>query len=98
MNHHHRARRVVTTCGLAILAVGGLSRAGGASAQPPTTAPTTSTSTPSLTYAARGDHAVGYRVFTTTGAQQQPMTLRTWYPARRPDDGRPAANTYTAPN
>ena len=55
-------------------------------------------STPSLTYAAQGRHAVGYREFTTVGAQQQPLTLRAWYPARRPDDKRPATINYAAPN
>ncbi len=98
MNHHHRDRLVATICGLAVLAAGGLLTTGCASAQPSTTSATAETSTPSLTYAARGRHTVGYRVFTTTGAQQQPLTLRAWYPARRPDDDRPATITYTAPN
>ena len=98
MNHHRRDRLVATICGLAVLAAGGLLTTGCASAQPSTTSATAETSTPSLTYAARGRHAVGYRVFTTTGAQQQPLTLRAWYPARRPDDKRPATIAYTAPN
>lgn len=98
MNHHHRDRHVTTICGLAVLAAGGLLITGCASAQPSTTSATAETSTPSLTYAARGRHAVGYRVFTTTGAQQQPLTLRAWYPARRPADKRPATISYTAPN
>ena len=98
MNHHHRDRLVATICGLAVLAAGGLLTTGCASAQPSTTSATAKTSTPSLTYAARGRHAVGYRVFTTTGAQQQPLTLRAWYPARRPADKRPATISYTAPN
>lgn len=98
MNHHHPNRLVATIRGLAVLAAGGLLAAACASAQPSTTSATAKTTTPSLTYAARGRHAVGYRVFTTTGAQQQPLTLRAWYPARRPGDKRPATITYTAPN
>ena len=98
MNHHHRDRLVATICGFAVLAAAGLLTTGSASAQPSTASATAKTSTPSLTYAARGRHAVGYREFTTTGAQQQPLTLRAWYPARRPADKRPAAITYTAPN
>ena len=65
--------------------------------QQSSTSATAKTSTPSLTYAAPGRHAVGYREFTTTGAQQQPLTLRAWYPARRPADKRPASITYIAP-
>ena len=98
MNHHHRDRFVATICGLAVLAAPVLLTTGGASAQPSTTSATAKTSTPSLTYAARGKHAVGYRKFTTTGAQRQPLTLRAWYPAPRPADKRPATITYTAPN
>ena len=42
-----------------------------------TTAETTAeATTPSLTYAGSGTHAVGYREFTTTGAQEQPLTVR----------------------
>ena len=64
-----------------------------------TTAETTAeTSAPLLTYAGSGTHAVGYREFTTTGAQEQPLTVRAWYPARRPDDKQPATITYVAPN
>jgi predicted dienelactone hydrolase len=96
--NHHRDRLVATVCGLAVLVAGGLLTTGCTSAQPSTTPATAETSTPSLTYAARGTHAVGYRIFTTAGAQQQPLTLRAWYPARRPDDKRPATITYTAPN
>ncbi len=98
MNHHHRNRLVATTCGLAVLAAGALLTTACGSAQPSTTSATAETSTPSLTYAAQGTHAVGYQVFTATGAQEQPLTLRAWYPARRPDDERPATITYTAPN
>ena len=95
---HHRNRLVTTVCGLAVLVAGGLLTAGSTSAQPSTTLATAETSTPSLTYATRGTHAVGYRVVTTTGAQRRPLTLRAWYPARRLDDKRPATITYTAPN
>ncbi len=98
VNHHHRDRLVATVRSLAVLAAGGLLTTGCASAQSSTAAVTAETSTPSLTYAARGRHAVGYREFTTTGAQEQPLTLRALYPARRPDDKRPATITYTAPN
>ncbi len=97
MNHHHRDRLVTTICGLAVLAAG-LLTTGSTSAQPSTTPATAETSAPPLTYAARGTHAVGYRVFTTTGAQQQPLTLRAWYPARQPADKRPRTINYTAPN
>ena len=95
---HHRNRLVTTVCGLAVLVAGGLLTAGSTSAQPSTTLATAETSTPSLTYATRGTHAVGYRVVTTTGAQRRPLTLRAWYPARRLYDKRPATITYTAPN
>jgi predicted dienelactone hydrolase len=98
MNHHHRDRFVATICGLAVLAAGGLLTTGCTSAQPSTTSAPAETSTPSLTYAATGRHAVGYRTFTTTGAQQQSLTLRAWYPASRPDDERPETIKYTAPN
>ena len=94
---HHRNRFITTVCGLAVL-VAGLLTTGSTSAQTSTTPATADTSTPSLTYAARGTHAVGYRVFTTTGAQRRPLTLRAWYPARRLDDKRPETITYTAPN
>ena len=63
-----------------------------------TTSTTAETSAPSLTYAGSGTHAVGYREFTTTGAQEQPLTVRAWYPARRPDDKQPETITYVAPN
>ncbi len=61
------------------------------------TATTPTSSTPTLTYAAPGSHTVGYRVFTTTGAQEQPLTVRAWYPAVRPT-AEPTTITYTAPN
>ncbi len=64
----------------------------------PSTTSAAETSTPSLTYAAPGSHAVGYREFATVGAQDQPLTLRAWYPAARPDDAPPATITYTATN
>jgi len=96
--HHHRNRLVATVCGLAVLVAGGLQTTGSASAQPSTTSATAETSKPSLPFGEQGRHAVGYRVFTTTGAQQEPLTLRAWYPARRPDDKRPATITYTALN
>ncbi len=98
MNHHHRHRLVATICGAAVIATAGLATSGSASAQAPTTSSTAKTAMPSLAYAAKGRHAVGYREFTTTGAQQQPLTLRAWYPARRLVDKRPATITYTAPN
>jgi predicted dienelactone hydrolase len=94
----HRGRLVATICGLAVLVAGGLLTTGCTAAQPSTTSAPAETSTPSLTYAARGRHAVGYRTFTTTGAQQQPLTLRAWYPARRLDGERPETINYTAPN
>lgn len=96
--NYHRNRLVTTVCGLAALIGGGFLTTESTSAQPSTTSAPAQTSTPSLTYAGRGTHAVGYRVFATTGAQRQPLTLRAWYPARRLGDKRPAAITYTTPN
>ena len=107
--HPHRARLLAAICGFAGLAAGGLLTSCGSdepsatsSATSSTTAATTSvaaeTSPASLTYAEPGTHAVGYQVFTTTGAQDQPLTLRAWYPAGRPDDQGPATITYTALN
>ncbi len=96
--NRHSERLVATVCGIAVLAASGLMTTGSASAQPSVASATATTSTPSLTYATRGRHAVGYREFTTTGAQQQPLTLRAWYPARRPADKQPTTITYTAPN
>jgi predicted dienelactone hydrolase len=93
-----RYRLVVTSCALAVLAAAGLLTTGCGSTQRSTTSTTVKTSTPSLTYAAQGKHAVGYRDFTTTGAQQQTLTLRAWYPARRSADKQLATITYTAPN
>jgi predicted dienelactone hydrolase len=84
-------------CGLAVLASAGLFTNQSASAQPSTTSVTTKTSTPSLKYAALGRHAVGYRVLTTTGAQQQPLTVRAWYPARRTVEKKRPMITYTGP-
>ena len=103
MKHQQRHRLAATICGLTVLASVGLLTTGSASAQPSTTSTKSATatakaSTPSLKYAALGRHAVGYRVFTTTGAQQQPLTLRAWYPSRRPVDKRPATITYNTPN
>lgn len=98
MHLHHRDRLVATIRGLAVLTAAATLTAGCASAETSTAPAPKETSTPALTYAARGRHAVGYRVFTTTGAQQQTLTLRAWYPARQPDDKRPATITYTAPN
>ncbi len=64
------------------------------------TAPTSTTSTsapPSLTYAAPGSQAVGYRAFTTSRANEQALTVRAWYPAVRPTDD-PGPIEYSAPN
>jgi predicted dienelactone hydrolase len=106
MNHHHRDRRVATFRGLAVVTLAGLLAAGCASDEPSTTStPATSTpatttpatTTPSLAYAAPGEHAVGYRVFTTTGAQEQPLTVRAWYPAVR-TTAEPRPIDYAAPN
>ncbi len=97
MNHHHRDRLVATIRGLTILTAAGLLTAACASARTSTTSATAKTSTPSLTYAAPGKHAVGYREFTTTGAQEQTLTLRAWYPARPPADKKTATINYTAP-
>ncbi len=94
MKRHHRDRLLATIGGLAVIAA-----AGCASTQPSAQPSTSETSTPSLTYAGRGRHAVGYREFTTTGAQEQPLTVRVWYPAvRTVADERTETITYVAPN
>ncbi|MEZ5376810.1 MAG: alpha/beta fold hydrolase [Acidimicrobiales bacterium] len=95
MNHLFRGRRVAT---LAVLTVGGLLTNGCASPQSSATAPTPGAGSPALTYAEQGTHGVGYQVFTSTGAQDQALTLRAWYPATRADDQRPTTITYVAPN
>jgi predicted dienelactone hydrolase len=97
MKHQQSYRLGVTLCGLAVLASVGSLTAGSASAQSSTTSTTAKISTPSLKYAAQGTHAVGYRVFTTTGAQNQPLTVRAWYPAHRPADKKRPTIMYTGP-
>jgi predicted dienelactone hydrolase len=106
MNHHHRDRLVATFRCLAAVVSAGLLAAGCASKQPSTSSTTTTTSTtsttattstPSLTYAAPGSHAVGYRVFTITGAQEQTLTVRAWYPAVH-TTAEPRPIDYIAPN
>ena len=103
MNHHHRDRLVATFRGLAAVVAAGLLAAGCGSEQPSANSTSTpaatspTSSTLSLTYAVPGSHAVGYRVFTTTGAEEQPLTVRVWYPAIRPTT-EPGPITYTAPN
>lgn len=93
--------------GLAVLAGAGLLAAGCGSTEPSSAAASTATSsttsaaetsTPSLTYAAPGSHAVGYREFVTVGAQEQPLTVRAWYPARRTGDERATTISYAAAN
>lgn len=93
-----RHRLVTTVCGLALFVAAGLLTTGSTSALPSITLAASEVSNPSLTYAARGRHAVGYRTFTTAGAQRQPLTLKAWYPARPLDDKRPDPITYIAPN
>lgn len=88
-------RIIATSCGLAALAASVLLITG---CGPGTTSATTEPLPRPLTYAAPGKYAVGYQIFTTTSARQQPLTLRAWYPAHKPDDERPATITYTAPN
>lgn len=95
--HHHHHRLLAAIGSVAILAAG-LLVTGCSPAEPGTIPAATETAPPSLAYAARGPRAVGYRVFTTTDAQQRPLTLRAWYPTSRSDDARPASITYTAPN
>ncbi|MFV0524131.1 MAG: alpha/beta hydrolase family protein [Acidimicrobiales bacterium] len=98
MNRHCRGRRVATLCSLAVLTAGALLTNGCGSPQSSATPPTPGAQTPELTYAEQGTHALGYQVFTTTGAHEQALTLRAWYPATRTDDQRPTTITYTAPN
>ena len=95
--HRHRHRLLAAIGSVAILAAG-LLVAGCSPAGPGDSPAATESTSPSLSYAARGPHAVGYRVFRTTDAQERPLMLRAWYPASRPDDARPARITYTAPN
>jgi predicted dienelactone hydrolase len=97
MKHQQLHRLVATICGLTLLPASVLLTTRSASAQPSTTSATAKTSMPSLKYAALGRHAVGYREFTTTGAQQQPLTLRAWYPAHRPAGNKRPTITYTGP-
>lgn len=95
--HHHRDRPGPVFRVLAALSATGLLAVGCGSEQPATTAPTATTSTPALRYAMPGAHAVGYRELATTGAQQQPLTVRAWYPANR-STADPETITYTAPD
>jgi predicted dienelactone hydrolase len=105
MSHHHRDRPVATFHGLAAVVAAGLLAAGCASEQRSTSTAATVTPattkpparTQALTYAAQGSHAVGYRVFTTIGAQEQTLTVRAWYPAVRPA-GEAGPIDYTAPS
>jgi predicted dienelactone hydrolase len=106
MNHHHSNPLVATIRSLAALVAAGLLTTGCTSDETSTAstrATTTSTSltptgsAPSLTYAAPGSHAVGYREFATTGAQEQPLAVRAWYPAVR-TNAEPTPIGYTAPN
>ena len=106
MQHHPHLRFRVAARGLLAVAAGGLLAAGCAS-EDPDTAPassvasstTASAASPTaLTYAVPGAHAVGTRDLIAVGAQDRPMTLRTWYPAQRPAGDQPATITYTAPN
>lgn len=103
----NRDRLLASVGSLAVLVAGGLLTSGCTSADGPTGAAPSGSTTPSATaatessvlgYAAPGPHAVGYRVFTTTGAQHRDLTLRAWYPALVDDDGRASSTTYTAPN
>ncbi|MCX6522080.1 MAG: alpha/beta fold hydrolase [Actinobacteria bacterium] len=76
-----------------------------ATATPATETPATTTAatttptdpTPTLTYATPGSHAVGYRAFTTSRANEQALTVRAWYPAAPPTDD-PGPIEYSAPN
>jgi predicted dienelactone hydrolase len=91
MHLHHRNRLIATICGVAVLATAC------GSDEPSSTSTTLPTSVPSLSHAEPGRHAVGYREFLTTGAEDQPLTLRAWYPAvRTAAESGPIA--YTAPN
>lgn len=107
-HHHRRGRLAATLRGLTAVASAGLLAAGCASEQPSATSPTATTttttatttstgSTPSLTYATTGSHAVGYRVITTSRGHEQALTVRAWYPAI-PADAEPGPIEYTAPN
>lgn len=111
MSHHHRDRRVASLAGLAIVAAGLLTAACGSSeestastastassASSASSASTAAKSVPSLPDAAAGPHAVGYREFTATGAQQRTMTLRAWYPAMPAADGQTPTVTYRSLN
>ncbi len=98
MKHHRRGRFDATIRGLAALTAAGLLASGCSLTQSSSTSETAEAPTSSLTYSSPGRYAVGYQVFTTTGAQQQDLTLRAWYPVSQPDDQRIERVTYTAPN
>ncbi len=108
--HLHHGRPATTSRVIAAVLAAGLLAAGCASEESSTTAPTatttpttttptdsTTTATPALAYATPGSHAAGYRTFTTTGAQDQPLTVRAWYPAARHSND-PGPLEYSAPN
>ncbi len=97
-SNDHRDRLVASICGLAVLIAGGLLASGCTSESPSTSPPAARRPAPSLTYAAPGRHAVGYRVFTSVGTDHEALTLRAWYPASQPDDEPVKTITYTAPN
>lgn len=112
MNHHHRDRRSATFRALSTVVAAGLLAVGCASEEQASTTSTTSTTTPAtsttigstptdpapeLPYAQPGSHAVGYRVFTTSRAAEQPLTVRVWYPAMATGTESGPIN-YTAPN
>ncbi len=107
--HHGRtataSRAIAAVLAAGLLAAGCASEQSSATSTPATTTTTPATTTPTPTatptatpdYAEPGSHAVGYRVFTTTGAQDQPLTVRAWYPAV-PTAAESEAITYVAPN
>jgi predicted dienelactone hydrolase len=112
MKHHYLYRLGAALCGVSVIASAGFLTTQSASAQastsPSTTSPaatspaatstTAKTLATSLTYGSRGKHTVGYRQFATTGAQQQPLTVRAWYPALPPAGQKNPTITYKAPS
>jgi predicted dienelactone hydrolase len=102
-NHHHARFLGATLRGLTFVAAAGLlatacgSEQSSTESTPTQATPTTQVTPPGpLSYAARGTHAVGYRVLAATGAEGQSLTVRAWYPAAGPADAGPTTITYTA--
>ena len=69
-----------------------------ASARKPVATPATTAASTPLMYSTLGKHAVGYRQFTTRGAQHRSLKLRVWYPAVTPAGGATPTIRYVQAN